>query len=75
MTAEEWIDDNSDKAGTRFTNDGITLWEESEVCEMMQEYALHIAGQAVEEEKTKWINGWYPPVLDIILSRIKTLSK
>ena len=80
MTAEEWIDSNADKASTRFTDDGITLWEESEVCEMMQKYALHIAKQAVfyvstnKKFQTRFEAGAQGETLIAVLNRIKKLT-
>ena len=78
MTAEEWIDSNADKASTRFTDDGITLWEESEVCEMMQKYALHIAEQAVKDEDEFWLgdsSGLINRTCENILLLIKKLTE
>ena len=41
----------------------------------MNQYALQIAEQAIEKEKATYREGWYPPNLDRILSRIKKLTQ
>jgi len=73
--SEKWIDNNADKASSRFTNDGITLWEESDVCEMMNKFALHIAEKSLGELRMKSDDfhamGYEPQ----ILSRIKQLTQ
>jgi len=70
MTAKEILNNHLTKG-----SDTYLAGQEDNILKSMNEYALQIAEQAIENEKATYREGWYPPNLDRILSRIKKLTQ
>ena len=69
MTAKEMLNKR------KFNTDEPISLSESDVKDLMNEFALHIAEEAVQDEKNEYLSDTGDNVCDRILSRIKQLTE
>ena len=75
MTAKEFIEKKFFKGYPQHESDYIGDKRLKDIELLMNQYTLHIAEQAVQDEKNEYLSDTGDNVCDRILSRIKTLTK